>query len=198
VALKRMKDIYLELHPGTGHGGDHTPQSERPSGKNGHLLTPTDARSYVEETAEKTGKAPRTVRRDVGIAEKLTDATKTQITGTTVEDSKAELERLAKLPPKDQEKVARAIGSGKAKTVAEGKKVAGVAGKPPATSEPASDAAKARAQIKIWADTIGRWLGQSPSIDEYRRQWPGKRGDNVVQHATVLYEALKLWQKEIK
>ena len=56
----------------------------------------------------------------------------------------------------------------------------------------------ARQQIKIWADTIGRWLGQSPSIDEYRNKWPGPKGDRVVKAATELYEALKLWGKEIK
>ncbi|MEA3350564.1 MAG: hypothetical protein U9Q82_08090 [Chloroflexota bacterium] len=56
----------------------------------------------------------------------------------------------------------------------------------------------AREQVKIWADTIGRWLQQSPSIDEYRGQWAGPRGDRVVKAATELFEALKLWGKEIK
>lgn len=80
---------------------------------------------------------------------------------------------------------ARKIKSGKAKTVKE------------ATAKDASPADVAKAQIKIWSDTVGRWLGKSPSIDELRASFPGKRGDVVVKLATDLYESLKLWEKAI-
>jgi hypothetical protein len=75
------------------------------------------------------------------------------------------------------------------------------AGDRPAPREPGdeqSDADVARVQVNIWADAVGRWLGQSPSIDEYRHRWPGPKGDAVVKAATTLYEALKNWRKEIK
>jgi len=61
-----------------------------------------------------------------------------------------------------------------------------------------ADAFDARAQVKVWAETIGRWLQQQPSIDGYRRKYPGDKGDRVVKAATELYEALKLWGKAIK
>jgi hypothetical protein len=70
--------------------------------------------------------------------------------------------------------------------------------------EPAGDLdekeikARAKAQIKIWADTIGRWLTGPPSIDEYRKQFPGPKGDLVVKRASELCEALKNWQGAIK
>lgn len=75
------------------------------------------------------------------------------------------------------------------------------AGDKPAPREPGdeqSDADVAKQQVKIWADAVGRWLGQSPSIDEYRGRWPGPKGDQVVKLATQFYEALKNWRREIK
>jgi len=71
-------------------------------------------------------------------------------------------------------------------------------GKSHVREKDATPADAAKAQIKIWADTIGRWLGQSPSIDELRGKFPGKQGDAVVTAATGLYESLKTWQKAIK
>ena len=61
-----------------------------------------------------------------------------------------------------------------------------------------AEAFDARTQVKVWAETIGRWLQQKPSIDGYRKAYPGKEGDRVVKAATELYEALKLWEKKIK
>ena len=61
-----------------------------------------------------------------------------------------------------------------------------------------TDAFYAKQQVKVWAETIGRWLGQTPSIDEYRAKFPGEQGDKVVKAATGLFEALKKWQKGIK
>ncbi len=63
-------------------------------------------------------------------------------------------------------------------------------------SPTAADAAQA--QVKIWADAVGRWLGQPTSIDDLRAKFPSKHGDRVVTLATELYEALKLWQKAIR
>ena len=59
-------------------------------------------------------------------------------------------------------------------------------------------AMEARDQIKIWYDTIGRWLGKSVSIDEIREQFPGTQGDHVVKQATQFFESLKKWEKVIK
>lgn len=60
------------------------------------------------------------------------------------------------------------------------------------------EAFDARKQIKVWSDTIGRWLSQSPSIDDYRNKWSGKRSDRVLAAVKELYEALKAWPKGIK
>lgn len=56
----------------------------------------------------------------------------------------------------------------------------------------------AKQQIKLWADTVGRWLRDKPNIDEFREKWPSKEGDRVVKAATELFEALKNWVKVVK
>jgi transposase len=66
------------------------------------------------------------------------------------------------------------------------------------TSGPKHEAFVACQQIKVYADTIGRWLSQSPSIDDYRNQWPSAEGDRVVKAATELFEALKKWSRATK
>jgi hypothetical protein len=56
----------------------------------------------------------------------------------------------------------------------------------------------AKQQIKVWHETIARWLGGELSIDNIRNQYPGPEGDRVVELATEFYEALKKWPKAIK
>lgn len=75
------------------------------------------------------------------------------------------------------------------------------AGKKPAKKKPPplkSAEQEAKDQIKIWHDTIKRWLSQNPSIDQLREKFPGKQGDHVVKMATQFYESLKNWGKVIK
>lgn len=56
----------------------------------------------------------------------------------------------------------------------------------------------AQQQIKIWADTIGRWMSGHPSIDEYRDKFPGRCGDRVINATKELWEALEAWKKVVK
>ena len=109
-----------------GHGdvSDILPPTSNTSQKTSDKMS--SVLPFTKDIAQKTGRSQRSVQRDIALAEKLTDVTKTQITGTKVENSKVELKRLADLPPKQQEKVAKVIGSGKAKTVTEAKKIARV------------------------------------------------------------------------
>ena len=57
------------------------------------------------------------------------------------------------------------------------------------------EAWEARQQIKVWADTIGRW---APDIDKYREKYPGKAASGVQGAAKALYEGLNAWGKGIK
>jgi ParB-like chromosome segregation protein Spo0J len=109
-ALARRKEIYVELHPETKHGGDH---SKRDSGDQVDNVTTC----FSKETAEKTGVSDRTIRRDLEVGEKLDQAAAKTIRDTPVADNRTQLKKLADLPPAEQRKAAKKIASGKAETV---------------------------------------------------------------------------------
>lgn len=106
-----------------------------------------------------------------------------------IKPTKEQLHKLAKMPDARQKAIIRAVNEGKSLTAAM---------KPSATKPVASEPDKAKAQVKIWYDAVARWLGQSPSIDEYRKLFPGAKGDRVLAAAKEMYESLKSWHGAIK
>lgn len=111
-ALARRKEIYEALHPETKHGGNR--KGEKSSCQNGDLKT------FVQDTAKKTGKSERTIHRDVAVGEKLDTQAAADISECPeVANSKKQLTELAKLPPAEQQSAAKKIKSGEAKSVAE-------------------------------------------------------------------------------
>jgi len=69
--LLRRKEVYETLHPETKHGGD------RKSEKIKRTKCPLDSpKSFVDDTAEKLGVDPRTVRRQIQTAKNLTPEAK--------------------------------------------------------------------------------------------------------------------------
>jgi hypothetical protein len=65
ISLDRRKEIYLELHPETGHGQRNGQTSK--DDKMSSLETP----SFTSDTAAKTGKSKRTVERKASNGKKL-------------------------------------------------------------------------------------------------------------------------------
>ena len=184
--LARRKALYLAIHPETAAGQAQAAGANKARGRN-VVAAESAATTFAKETAKNTGKAERTIRENVQIGENLAPEAAEALKGTPVENAKGQLQQLARLPEAQQIRAAKKIKAGKAKTVRE------ATGK-----RDASPADTAKHQIKIWADTVGRWLQQSPSIDDYRNQWPSEQGDTVVKHATDLFETLKNWQRGIK
>ena len=169
-SLKRMKEIYLALNPETKPATPKELAEKRwnPPENVGRILC------FASDTAQKAGKSKSNINRSIAVAEKLTPATQTQIAGTKVADSKTELKRLADLPAKQQEKVARAIGSEKAKTVAEAKKIAGVDTKKPQQGQQKQDP-------RIWREieeSLGKALNR---VDRLHESYP-----NVPLHKTLI------------
>jgi ParB family chromosome partitioning protein len=119
TALKRRKAIYLELHPETAVGGDQTAKMAVCELDAAKGVAPSRTPSFVADTAEKTGRSERAIRRDVATAEALNPEAVEAIKDTLLADNKAELERLSKLPDREQVAVARKIKAGKAKSVKE-------------------------------------------------------------------------------
>jgi len=159
------------------------------------------------QVAKTTGVTRRTIHRDAARLDLLNRCTPSIQKGVDTgafKISDDDIKTLAGLPEAQQNLLATALRKGQAKSV----KVAmsqlkikpskkdrrGVL----VVSGEHTDAFYAREQIKVWADTIGRWLEKTPTIDEYRNKWPGSKGDDVVALAVKLHEALKNWPKAIK
>ena len=132
--LARRKEIHEAIHPET---------KQHAAGGHGKANPASDKMSFAAETAKKLGVNERTVQRDVALAESLPEEVRDAVRDTPVADSKSELKKLAALPPKQQEKAAKAIESGKAETVAEA--VGGKASKKPSPKEALKN--KARSAI---------------------------------------------------
>jgi ParB family chromosome partitioning protein len=99
------KTLYLKLHPETKHGGA--------PGKAGGGKKAKDAKlaSFVKDTAKKTGKAKRTIARDVSRGEKIDPRALADLAGTCL-DNGTELDALAKLLPPEQRGLAEAARRG--------------------------------------------------------------------------------------
>jgi N6-adenosine-specific RNA methylase IME4 len=73
--------------------------------------------SFSSDAARKTGLTPRSVRHEIQIATALPAEVKTLVSQTWVADHKQGLLKLARLPQREQFAVARALASGRAKSV---------------------------------------------------------------------------------
>jgi hypothetical protein len=93
------------LHPETKHGGV--------PGKAGGGKKAKDAKlaSFVKDTAKKTGKAKRTIARDVSRGEKIDPQALADLAGTCL-DNGTELDALAKLPAGEQRSLAETAKRG--------------------------------------------------------------------------------------
>jgi len=115
--LKRRKEIYEAKYP----------ESKAKTGRElverrWHTADIVSAVSFTEDTASKIGVSPRTIRRDVQIAEDLADEVKEAIRNTDLADNKTELLRLARLDEEEQKEVVQKIIRGEAEKVLEAKR----------------------------------------------------------------------------
>ena len=166
-ALKRMKDIYLSLHPETRAGVAGAAASNAVQGK-GDATDIMSVASFSRETADKTGKTERTIRRDIATAEHLSEEAAEAIKDTPIADNKAELKRLADLPEREQVAAAKKIKAGKAKNVRQ------ATGDKPKQGQQRKDP-------RLWKQ-IEEHLGAAlRQVDDLNRQFP-----HGVLHRTLI------------
>lgn len=103
--LLRRKEIYEGLHPETKHGGDRKSEKIKSA-----KCTFDSAKSFVDDTAEKLGVDPSTVRREIQTAKNLTPEAKEIIKGAKV--TKADALKLSRLSPAQQTEAASWLVSG--------------------------------------------------------------------------------------
>lgn len=116
--LKERKEIYESLNPETKHGAAGGTAKKRNNATVADSAT-VEKKSFVTDTAEKTGIAERTIREDVTIASDLDDEAKEAIRNTPIADAKTELVKLARMEPEKQVAAAKLIAEGKVETVSQ-------------------------------------------------------------------------------
>ncbi|WP_305116982.1 ParB/RepB/Spo0J family partition protein [Acutalibacter muris] len=112
--LLRRKEIYETLHPETKHGGDRKSEEIK------RTKCPLDStKSFIDDTAEKLGVSPRTVRREVETAKNLTSPTKEIIRAADTSITKKDALKLSRLEPEQQEDAATQLVAGEINSVDE-------------------------------------------------------------------------------
>ena len=126
--LLRRKEIYESLHPETKAGIAQAVGMNRAVGNNVADKMSATSKSFVDDTADKLGVDPRTVRRELQTAKNLTPEAKEIIKGAKV--TKSDALKLSRLTPEQQTEAANRLVSGDIHSVDEYQP-------PPAVPEPA-------------------------------------------------------------
>lgn len=178
--LARRKQLYVALHPETKHGGapgqkgggKKPREAKEPkmgsfgesSGEEDAASSP--ARSFVDDTAQKTGRSPTTVKRDVYIGERLPDDVKDTIRETSVADIQTDLLDLARMPEVEQRKVAQVLASGQATRVKEAKRILSGSTEPGAPGAQALDPSRVDVRHASMQDLLGELRGLDALITD--------------------------------
>lgn len=117
--LLRRKEIYESLHPeakatydgGAFRGNQH---QKVVAAKNA-----ATTKSFVQDTAEKTGKSPRTIRQVLQTAKNMTPEAKSIIQGADTKITKSNALKLSRLAPDQQKKAAAKLVAGEIHSVDE-------------------------------------------------------------------------------
>ncbi|MDD3012369.1 MAG: ParB N-terminal domain-containing protein [Candidatus Gastranaerophilales bacterium] len=107
--LKRRKEIYELLHP------ESKAEEQRKKGlnvSNEKISQLNKTKTFVEDTAKKIGKSPRSVQQDIQIANNISEEVKQEIKGTEIENKKTVLLEIAKQPAEQQKKFVEKVISG--------------------------------------------------------------------------------------
>ena len=108
--LLRRKEIYERLHPETKAGIAQAVGMNRAVGNNVADKMSATSKSFVDDTADKLGVDPRTVRRELQTAKNLTPEAKEIIKGAKV--TKSDALKLSRLTPDQQTEAASQLVTG--------------------------------------------------------------------------------------
>ena len=117
--LLRRKEIYEALHPETKAGTSQAAGMNRAKGNNvGCKMHPT-SKSFVQDTAEKLGVNPSTIKRQIQTAKNLTNEAKDIIRDTGTKITKKDALKLSRLEPEQQRDAASQLAAGEIKSMGE-------------------------------------------------------------------------------
>ncbi len=109
--LLRRKEIYETLHPETKAGIAQAAGMNRAIGNNVAAESAVTSKSFVEDTADKLGMAPRTVREHIQTARDLAPETKNILKDANIKLTKKAALQLARLEPEQQKEAAEMLAS---------------------------------------------------------------------------------------
>lgn len=112
--LLRRKEIYEALHPEAKNGGDRKSEKIRSA-----KCTSDFSRSFVDDTAEKLGVNPSTVRRQVQTAKNMTPEAKAIIRDSGTKVTKKDAMKLSRLEPEQQKDAASQLAAREIRSMAE-------------------------------------------------------------------------------
>lgn len=112
--LLRRKEIYEALHPETKNGGDRKSEKIRSA-----KCTSDFSKSFVNDTAEKLGVNPSTIRRQVQTAKNMTPEAKAIIRDSGAKVTKKDAMKLSRLTPEQQKDAASQLAAQEIRSMAE-------------------------------------------------------------------------------
>lgn len=132
--LLRRKEIYEMLHPETKAGAAQAAGMNRAIGNNVADKMSATSKAFVEDTAEKLGVDPRTVRRQIQTARNLTPEAKEIMRDADKKITKKAAMKISRLEPEQQREAAALLSAGEIKSVDE--YAQRLAGRPKETEKP--------------------------------------------------------------
>lgn len=112
--LLRRKAIYESLYPEARNGGDRKSEKIRTS-----KCRSDPVKSFVQDTADKLGVAPRTVERQIQTAKNLAPEAKEIIRNADAKITKKDALKLSRMEPEQQKEAASQLASGEIRSVGE-------------------------------------------------------------------------------
>jgi len=117
--LLRRKEIYEALHPETKVGTSQAAGMNRAKGNNVGCKMHLTSKSFVQDTAEKLGVNPSTIKRQIQTAKNLTSEAKDIIRDTGTKITKKDALKLSRLGPEQQKDAASQLAAGEIKSMGE-------------------------------------------------------------------------------
>jgi len=117
--LLRRKEIYETLHPETKAGIAQAAGMNRAIGNNVAAESAATSKPFVEDTADKLGIAPRTVREHIQTARDMAPETKNILKDANIKLTKKAALQLARMEPEKQKEAAEMLASKEICTVNE-------------------------------------------------------------------------------
>lgn len=216
--LLRRKELYETIHPETKAGAAQAAGMNRAVGNNVGATVALTSKSFVQDTAERLGVSPSTVKSQVRAAKNTTAEAKEIIRESGVVVSKKDAVRLSQLEPEQQREAAKQLASGAIRSI---KEFRGDAPKPEASRQrkgidldsisndefhilqamlhPVTDEQNARVLTRFTecAEETVSWVKSFSTLWDVIAVMPPAQLEQIIQMTDEIYDALDAFRSRI-